>query len=1484
MNWNEAELFTLFWTQYLGEAIEPKCLEDLWHRRRASGEPGGAGHLPYVELVTQGFLGWKKMGKRTGIAFKRESVSVDELRTVLSAADDHDWRFSLKDFSRWAETALYFENHYGRSWECDSRMSACFSRHVLYRYGLTAWRRAIARDYRRLNPESEYVGADKAVARELKRKCPFPTSQRYYHCGPSTYVEIDAWPDGLEPTLKAAYEDRRKDQWTYREVESLCTVAREESRSLRAGATVFDPQTEAELVAFVAAEDFLHGASTGWAVERLNALRRTTPLTPWCTLLLQALAFWRGDLDTIRDVDATSPFCVGHKRRVARALLNAAAGDFEASAKELASAMGIAAFPQNDYWRFYDLPALLVLLVCKLKSPTQPAPGLKKLSRILEETPVGYETLPRYDKPGELRANVRWAIELVNHSLAEANSRSQPSAPTLLPFAYLRTLLSTYDAGRYPLDTTAAADWTRQALHNGYPGMAADLAAMIRLLSDETADAKTARATVEALGTDPAAAFAAPKAVREHWENALDNLAKVLGADAPKGRRRQDASTTSESPRGKFSWGVSIDTETPGFVNRVFAVLEQPRKSGGYSSPKPVKDRAFLEGKIDDLLSPEDLEIKSLLVGGGCIRADRYSDRLPPSLAVLRKLAERPNLLCCKDALDGYWDEIDEDEPLSPLLLKTDKAALRISMTTDGGAEISVPIPWDRLPERRPYALQRDAREKSLWRILEISKEYRNVARAMARETQGSGVLRIPLAGLERLEQLYSDVSGKAPVAWARSGVDVRRDIPREPTTPVPCVRVSFADGALSAALVVRLLDEPLWTSEPGKGLPERLIVRKDATKVMRVRDFSAEETAVAPARAALAPFDESKADETHWYFSGLGDSLNALSALHAAAADGTFELEWPEGETLKLSQLVSQSARYEGGETADYWLGVSGEFKLDDGKVLSFVELLRAFDAREGAYVRLTEGRYLKLTAALARRVEALKGAGIERGGKLLISPAAIPSLEKIARETEADDTLPLPEIVRTRLETIREAFAKPQPTPQDFKCQMRPYQAEGYEWLSRLASCGIGACLADDMGLGKTIQLIALLLARRKAGVSLVIAPASVAFNWRNEIERFAPSLRTALVGQIANAGVEDVAALSKENDVIITSYGVLTTREDQFSPLDWNVIVLDEAQAIKNHLTKRAKSVKTLKAKFRVVATGTPIENRLSELWSLFDFINPGMLGGEARFARELAPHGEPTPRLKRLVQPLILRRIKRDVLTDLPEKEEITVPVVLGDEERHAYEATRRNAVARLEAEDPSDKLAILAELTRLRRFCCHPSLVMPSVMVSAKLEALEELLENLRSNDHRALVFSQFVDYLAIVRDLLNRKGWSYKYLDGSTSKTERERSVTSFQSGEGDFFLISLKAGGMGLNLTAANYVILLDPWWNPAVENQAADRVHRIGQRLPVTVYRLIAQDTIEEKVVKLHAKKNALAEDVLASGASSLSAEAMFSLLADG
>ena len=884
-----------------------------------------------------------------------------------------------------------------------------------------------------------------------------------------------------------------------------------------------------------------------------------------------------------------------------------------------------------------------------------------------------------------------------------------------------------------------------------------------------------------------------------------------------------------------FAWGLELVTNRnyggQPFVGRVVPLLFKRQRDGGLSAPKLIAGKAFIEGRHDQLLSPEDGKAKMQLVSSRCIVSDLYGERNPATIDALREMSGMDHLFCWESDYfygHGYFDRGAE---LTPLELTVEPAKLSFGYRTDGSVEISIPVSFADASTKFRYVLHRTGDNVGReWHVLEITPDYLMAVKALAQVSTDRKLV-VPPEGAQRVEAFCSSVSDTAPIVWTGAKQKKDDDAPRETTAAIPLVRLVFADGALGASVGVRLCEEPPWTSEPGKGAPERLVVRKDSSRVLLVRDFAAEEASVAAARAALAPFDASKTDDTHWHFSGLEESLDALAALHAASADGAFALEWPEGESLKLSELVSHATRVEGGETADYWLGMSGTFTLDDGKVLSFIDLLKSFDVREGAYVRLNEGRYLRLSAALARRLEALKGAGVAEGGRLMISPAAIPALEKVVRETEADDVLPLPEVVKERIATIRDAFASRFAPPSALRCQMRPYQAEGFEWLARLERCGIGACLADDMGLGKTVQLIALLLNCRAKGVSLVVAPASVAFNWRDEIARFAPTLKIALVGQTPNAGEEDVEALVKANDILVTSYGVLSAREEKFAPIGWNVLVLDEAQAIKNHLTRRAQTVKRLKARFRAVATGTPIENRLTELWSIFDFLNPGMLGGETRFNRELAPHGEASPRLKRLVKPLILRRLKREVLTDLLDKEEITINVVLGDEERHAYEATRLSALAKLQGGDRENKIAILAELTRLRRYCCHPSLVMPSVLASAKLDALEDLLENLRNSNHRALVFSQFVDYLAIVRKLLERRGWSYKYLDGATPKAERERGVAAFQAGEGDFFLISLKAGGMGLNLTAANYVILLDPWWNPAVENQAADRVHRIGR-----------------------------------------------------
>lgn len=301
-------------------------------------------------------------------------------------------------------------------------------------------------------------------------------------------------------------------------------------------------------------------------------------------------------------------------------------------------------------------------------------------------------------------------------------------------------------------------------------------------------------------------------------------------------------------------------------------------------------------------------------------------------------------------------------------------------------------------------------------------------------------------------------------------------------------------------------------------------------------------------------------------------------------------------------------------------------------------------------------------------------------------------------------------------------------------------------------------------------------------------------------------------------------------------------------------------------------------------RAISTGTPVENNLSELWSLFDFLNPGLLGTHGQFERRYCnSDGSVSAQLKKMTAPFILRRLKSEVLDDLPAKTEVSLEVVLDDEERALYESCRRDALTALEGGgDEANHITILAHLTRLRRACCHPSLVLPNcTLPGQKVETFMELIADLKAGGHRALVFSQFVDFLSIIRKRLNQESITYQYLDGSTPLKKRTEAVTNFQRGEGDLFLISLKAGGTGLNLTAANYVILLDPWWNPAVEMQAADRAHRIGQKNPVTLYRLVTAGTVEERVIELHSRKRALADAILeGTGSSRLSAADLTSL----
>jgi len=424
------------------------------------------------------------------------------------------------------------------------------------------------------------------------------------------------------------------------------------------------------------------------------------------------------------------------------------------------------------------------------------------------------------------------------------------------------------------------------------------------------------------------------------------------------------------------------------------------------------------------------------------------------------------------------------------------------------------------------------------------------------------------------------------------------------------------------------------------------------------------------------------------------------------------------------------------------------------------------------------------------------------------------------------------------------------PEAPPRGFRGDLRAYQLEGYRWMARLLDAGLGACLADDMGLGKTVQTAALLALRRDRGPALVVAPTSVAFNWRAELARFTPDLRVRLLSEGDRA---ETLTSAGPGDVLVASYGLLS--QAGLQAVAWGTVVLDEAHAIKNAGTQRAQASRLLRAAGRVALTGTPVENHPGELASLLGWLLPEL---EDRFR-----NAADTETLKLLAAPFLLRRRKAEVLTELPPRTDVTVRIELDAAET----AFHRSLLARCRAEAlAGGTLHLLAALMKLRRACAHPALVDPDYPgPGAKLDLLLDRLGTLREEGHRSLVFSQFTDLLDLVQARLVAGGIPFCRLDGSMPARVRQRAVETFQAGEAGVFLLSLRAGGTGLNLTAADDVFHLDPWWNPAVEDQASDRAHRMGRTRPVTVHRLVAAGTVEERVLALHQAKRAMVENLL-------------------
>lgn len=451
----------------------------------------------------------------------------------------------------------------------------------------------------------------------------------------------------------------------------------------------------------------------------------------------------------------------------------------------------------------------------------------------------------------------------------------------------------------------------------------------------------------------------------------------------------------------------------------------------------------------------------------------------------------------------------------------------------------------------------------------------------------------------------------------------------------------------------------------------------------------------------------------------------------------------------------------------------------------------------------------------------------------------------------------------------------------PKEILADLRPYQLTGFKWLKTLADNELGGILADDMGLGKTLQSIVYIAScvndNQENHHTLIVCPTSLIYNWQDEIENFAPHLKTLVITG-SPAERQEAIEKYKDYDVLITSYPLIRRDIALYEKITFHTVFIDEAQFIKNDSSLNAKSVKRLRAKHRFALTGTPIENSLSELWSIFDFIMPDYLNSHARFVEmyEKPIMKEDTAALQDLhqhIEPFILRRMKKDVLTELPDKYETKMLTDMSEDQKMIYLSYLENIRSEIRSEIEENgveksRMKILAALTRLRQICCHPSTFLENYQGgSGKLDLLMEVIPEAIANDHRILVFSQFTAMLRLIENELKDLDIPYFYLEGSTATEDRNEYVKRFNSGEGKVFLISLKAGGTGLNLTGADTVIHYDPWWNPAVEDQATDRAYRIGQQNKVHVMKLITKGTIEEKIFKLQRKKKELSESIISS-----------------
>lgn len=920
----------------------------------------------------------------------------------------------------------------------------------------------------------------------------------------------------------------------------------------------------------------------------------------------------------------------------------------------------------------------------------------------------------------------------------------------------------------------------------------------------------------------------------EFWERALKAISNT--AVKPKDTKEKPAAET------RMAWYVTPDTSFS--VGYRLEIREQTRNAkGGWNKGKVVSFKRLREHS-SEFQNLNEQDVRSL----NHINPNRYSNTYYMDEKGWLALTGHPAVFWSNS---GASLELVAAEPELRIKKIPQSEQVRIDFWPQFGDEQKVAIAEDGLTRLK---------------IIELKPEHHRLGTII-----GDG-LQAPLAAQERIIASLSAVSSLVTIHSDIGGAELTAAETVE-ADPRPRLQLVPEGEGLRIALLVRPFGEQGSYHTPGGG-GSGLIAEIGGKRLQTQRDLQ-QERIMADEVLALCPSLREKAEETQawqWLAHDAENGLEVLLELHEIGDKAL--VEWPQGEKYKLMGQAGLSRFSVKIQQQRDWFSLSGELKLDNGEIINMQRLLELTAGTRGKFVRLDENRFLALTDAFRKRLDDLRSYSEKHGKDQRLNALALPVMEEIAEEVgdfKGDAAW------RKQVDRLRKAEQFVPKLPSTLQAELRDYQAEGFEWLSRLSAWGVGACLADDMGLGKTLQAIAVILTRAGDGPSLVIAPTSVCFNWQNELDRFAPTLNVRV---LKTGDRQQLIDSLKPLDLLICSYGLLQqeTVGELLASVKFRTIVLDEAQSIKNPATKRSQQAMALQGEFKLITTGTPVENHLGELWNLMRFINPGLLGSLESFNRRFAGPIERNQdrdvrhRLKKLIQPFILRRTKSQVLDELPPRTEIELQVELSEQEATFYEALRRKLVDELDVSDSpieDKRFKVLAAITKLRRACCNPQLVAPGLgLTSSKLELFGEVLDELLENRHKALVFSQFVDHLDIIRAHLDGKNINYQYLDGQTPAPERKKRVEAFQSGQGDVFLISLRAGGVGLNLTAADYVIHMDPWWNPAVEDQASDRAHRIGQQRPVTVYRLVTKGTIEEQIVSLHRQKRDLADSLLEGG----------------